>query len=227
MESSWRGIKRDNQFFGRLSMWLKSHRWVDVPGTRTEKRWATNVRESVHTAMVFDKKYLNVETGKFDTDKLRTLNSLSLIDLVTEETYDYMTYSNWNRYKDRKHKKNKKQEASVYNFPKHVPKDNDFDEELRREKAIKEEQDRQYAEARLREHNKVEAIEREKRRIAYKEFKEKTINEARKSEEEYAKKLAETEARLMKERDERNERLKNNRYLKYTGNVIVNKWIPK
>src|SRR5258708_4009183 len=109
-------------------MWLKSHRWVDVPGTRTEKRWATNVRESVHSAMVFDKKYLNVETGKFDTDKLRTLNSLSLIDLIEDDHY---TDAWLNSYSRRVKRDREQPENNVYSFPKHVPKDNDFDEELK------------------------------------------------------------------------------------------------
>lgn len=210
-------------------MWLKSHRWVDVPGTRTEKRWTMNVRESRHTAMVFDKKYVNVETGKLDTDRLHTLNNLSLNDLVTEETYDYMVYANWNRYKNRKKQKTtrKQPENKVYNFPKHVPKDNDFDEDIRREnlqrkiayeQELKKQQDKEYAEARLREHTRLLEQQRiiEQRRI-----------ELAKKEEEYAKHLAEVEAKLMKERDERNERLKQAAYSRHVGNIIPNVWRPK
>lgn len=207
-------------------MWLKSHRWVDVPGTRTEKRWAMNVRESTHTAMVFDKKYVNVDTGKLDTDKICTLNNLSLNDLVTEETYDYMMYANWNRYKNRKKAKRRREqpENNVYNFPKHVPKDNDFDEEIRREKqiaqdkALQEQQQKEYAEARLREHNRLLEQQRiiDERRIQLKKEKE-----------EYEKKLAEVEARLLQESYERNQRIRENNYLRHVGNVRPNVWRPK
>lgn len=201
-------------------MWLKSHRWVDVPGTRTEKRWAINVRESRHTAMVFDKKYVNVETGKLDTDRLYTLNNLSLNDLVTEETYDYMMYANWNRYKNRKKSKRhrEKLKTNVYNFPKHVPKDNDFDEEIRREKELVEKQQKEYAEARLREHNRLLEQQRiiDERRI-----------QLNKEKEEYEKKLAEVEAILLQESYERNQRIRENNYLRHVGNVRPNSWRPK
>ena len=114
-------------------MWLKSHKWVDAPGTRAEKRWAMNVRESAHTAVVFDKKYLNVETGRFDTDKLRTLNNLSLVDLITDESCEYYVTPARHRHKSERRIEEERR-ASVYNFPKHVPKDNEFDEELKRDK---------------------------------------------------------------------------------------------
>lgn len=206
-------------------MWLKSHRWVDVPGTRTEKRWAMNVRESTHTAMVFDKKYFNVETGKLDTDKLCTLNHFSLNDFVSEEDPTYNMVHSWERYKEsqrrKKAKKEKKEKNSnVYNFPKHVPKDNGFDEEIKRdnerkisqERSLVQQQQKQYAEARLREHNRI----MEERRI-----------QLAKEQEEYAIRLAEIESRLMKERDERNERLKQAAYSRHVGNVRPNIWRPK
>lgn len=204
-------------------MWLKSHKWVNNPHTVTERRREMNVRESTHTAMVFDRKYLNIETGKFDTDKLCTLNSMSLLDLMDEGDS-----SNWiNTYVRQARRDREQPSANTYNFPKHVPKDNDFDAEIRREKELKAQQDKEYAEKRLAEHNKIEAIEREKRRLAYEEFKKKRINEERKSEEEYAKQLAETEERLMKERNERFERMQQANQLRHSGNVRPNVWKPK
>jgi len=203
-------------------MWLKPHRWVDVPGTRTEKRWAMNVRESRHTVMVFDKKYVNVETGKLDTDKLCTLNNLSLVDLMTGESGEYDAAPN--RYYIKYRNRQENQETNVYNFPKHVPKDNDFDEDIRREKqisqakALQEQQQKEYAEARLREHNRLLEQQRiiDERRIQLKKEKE-----------EYEKKLAEVEARLLQESYDRNQRIRENNYLRHTGNVRPNVWRPK
>ena len=34
-------------------------------------------------------KYQNIDTGKFDTDKLETLNSSSLLDMIGASHYDY------------------------------------------------------------------------------------------------------------------------------------------
>lgn len=200
-------------------MWLKPHRWVDVPGTRYERRKVLNVRESTHTAMVFDRKYLNIETGKFDTDKLCTLNSMSLLDFMIEESPEsYVAPARYRRKRDRRIEEERK--SSVYNFPKHVPKDNDFDEELRREqaakiaheKAIKERQDKEYALKRLEEHRRI--------------LEEQHI-ELQKKKDAYAKQLAETEERLMKERNERFERMQQANQLRYVGNVRPNVWKPK
>ena len=41
--------------------------------------------ESKHTAMVFDKKYQDIETGKFATDKLPTIASYSWADCMLED----------------------------------------------------------------------------------------------------------------------------------------------
>lgn len=202
-------------------MWIKSHRWVDVPGTRTEKRWAMNVRESTHTAMVFDKKYVNVETGKLDTDRLCTLNSMSLNDLVETDYYHNDISFVHVRYAKRDMEQ---PEENVYNFPKHVPKDNDFDEELRRDKQIaqakelQEKQQKEYAEDRLREHNRM----LEQQRI----IDERCI-QLNKEKEEYEKKLAEVEARLLQESYERNQRIRENNYLRHAGNIRPNVWRPK
>jgi|SRR4026207_1345969 len=110
-------------------MWLKSHHWVDVPHTVYERRRVMNVRESRHTAMLFDKRYYDVETGKYNTDKLPTLYSMSLADLYTNEWHD--DHSRHQYLWDRPDIK----EAWF------VPKDNDFDEDCSREDRIREERE--------------------------------------------------------------------------------------
>lgn len=197
-------------------MWLKSHKWVNHPHTVTERRREMNVRESCHTAMLFDRRYQDIDTGKFDTDKLYTLNNLSLVDLMDEGDS-----SNWINTYVRQAKRDRQQsDTNVYNFPKYVPKDNGFDEELRREqvakiaheKAVKEALDREYALKRLEEHGRI--------------LEEKRI-ELEKNKDAYAKQLAETEERLMKERNERFERMQQANHIRHIGNVRPNVWRQK
>ena len=192
-------------------MWLKSHKWVANPHTVTERRREMNVSESRHTAMLFDRRYQNVDTGKFDTDKLHTLNNLSLVDLIIEESPECLVApARYHRKWDRNRREQR--DTNVYNFPKHVPKDNDFDEELKREKAIKERQEREYALRRLEEHRRV--------------LEEQHI-ELQKKKDAYAKQLAETEERLLKERNERFERMQQANHMRHIGNVRPNVWKPK
>jgi len=63
-------------------MFLKSHQWNMVPYTRYEIRREMRVRESMHTVMIFPKRYQDVDTGKYCTDKIATLYSESLSDLA-------------------------------------------------------------------------------------------------------------------------------------------------
>ena len=143
-----------------------------------------NIRESRHTAMLFDRRYQNIDTGKFDTDKLHTLNNLSLVDLMTEESGEY--YSAPIRYRHKRERRiEHERQASIYNFPKHVPKDNGFDEELRREKEIA-----------FKKKKEDEKIARAERRAKYEKFKEERINEMYFKSDEYAKQLLDAERRV-------------------------------
>lgn len=120
-------------------MWLKSHHWVDVPYTRTERKKVLNVRESKHTIMLFDMKYYDVETGKYKTDKLPTLYHSSLAELVVNDSSE----TGYHNYLDRC----RKEEAWF------VPKDDDFDDDCRREEEEK------------RRHKERQRIAKEKKRL--------------------------------------------------------------
>jgi hypothetical protein len=63
-------------------MYLKSHKWIDVPFTSYERKRELRVRESVHTVMLFDKQYQDIDTGKFDLDKMPIINSYSLAHAI-------------------------------------------------------------------------------------------------------------------------------------------------
>lgn len=67
-------------------MYLKSHHWVDEPYTAYEIRRSMRVRECRQTAICWDRKYLNIDTGKFATDKLNTLHALSWNDVTEPES---------------------------------------------------------------------------------------------------------------------------------------------
>lgn len=189
-------------------MFLKSHKWTVIPSTKTEIRSMFNVRESAHTVMIWDKRYYDSDTGKFNKDKLCTLNSMGLIDLIRDDYGE--SYNNYPM--PREFNKRSIERDKIYNFPKFVPKDDYFDEEIRIEKENKEKLDREYAIKRLEEHNRI--------------LEEKRI-ELDKKKQEYAKQLAETEKRLLKERNERFERIQQANQLRHAGNVRSNSWRPK
>jgi hypothetical protein len=97
-------------------MWLKSHKWISIPYTKYEIRRELRVRESRHTCMVFDKKYFDSDTCKFDGDKISTIYSQSLQNVCSD--YDDLYYLT--RYiRIYKH-----QSKAWF-----VPKDDDFDDE--------------------------------------------------------------------------------------------------
>lgn len=90
------------------------------------------VRDPYCTVYSSPRKYYDPDTGKFNTDKMVTLNSLSLSDMTLDEHED-----NWvNPYVNqaKRDREEIKQTSIIYKFPKFVPKDNDFDEEERLEK---------------------------------------------------------------------------------------------
>jgi hypothetical protein len=62
--------------------WLKPYQWVMTPFTCYERRAELRVRESRQTAIVWDKRYYNIDTMKFDSNNIKSLNSFSLCDLM-------------------------------------------------------------------------------------------------------------------------------------------------
>lgn len=105
-----------------------SHRWKMVPHTVTEIRREMNVRESRHTVMLFDRKYYNIDTGKYDTDRLPTLYHQSLSELV--ESGDYNNGAPYERYTKFYSKLNPEIEKWF------TPKDDDFDDECKADAKI-------------------------------------------------------------------------------------------
>lgn len=69
---------------GRRIGWEKSVAWVDIPYTRTERRWANEVREGLQTAIVHPKRYQNIDTGKFETSKIPSIASDSLAQIIDD-----------------------------------------------------------------------------------------------------------------------------------------------
>lgn len=150
-------------------MWLKSHHWVNEPHFKTERKKVLDViRTPSLSLMLFDQKYYNCETRKFDSDKLKTLNSFSLADIVDDNEYGYGTrHKNW-WWDSEKHENEVefKHADKIITIPKFTPKDNDFDEEEK-----------------IQEKQRIE--HQEKQRIALLEFEERLKRiEVREKEEE-------------------------------------------
>lgn len=115
-------------------MWLKSHHWVNYPYFRTERKKVLDcIRTPTLSFMLFNNKYYDHETNKFKTDKLKTLNSsICIQDLIESESQDEYLYHSAPRgsYKQKQY--------NTYPEKWFTPKDNDFDEEIRREEEEKE-----------------------------------------------------------------------------------------
>jgi len=109
-----------------------SHNWVVTPRTAYETRRELRVRESKHTVMLFDKKYQDIDTGKYCSDKLETLNSQSWYDLIERDYYhaEGTSYHYWTNPKAKK-----RVESDLKWFE---PKDNDFEieDKIERERKI-------------------------------------------------------------------------------------------
>lgn len=73
-------------------MHYRSHKWIDIPHTAYERKRELRVRESMHTVILFDKKYQNIDTGKFDTDRLETIQSCTLGDALDNSINYYPHY---------------------------------------------------------------------------------------------------------------------------------------
>src|SRR5215813_11353589 len=95
-----------------MSAWKiqQAHKWVMKPYTALEMRNILNVRESRHTVMIYDRKYYDADTCKFNSDKINTLYSSSLSECSQcDEGYT-----------------NKRVQTAYFGW-KFVPKDDDFD----------------------------------------------------------------------------------------------------
>jgi hypothetical protein len=186
------------------------HRWLMNPYTVTERRREMNVRQATETVRLFPKKYMDIDTGKFITDKLETLYSVSFGDLFDHELNDSFSH-----YAVCDHRHRIKGKENI--IPWFKPKDDDFDRETERieqeKKAAaieKERQERQHSEERRKQELKEE-IERHKR-----------LREL--EEQEYQLKVQARELELQAEMWAARERVINRRPHQV---ICMNKWIPK
>lgn len=145
----------------RMKPWM-DHRWVANPSTRTERRWALNMREPKQNVVMFNPRYQNIDTGKFDTDKLPTIAHYCLSDIVVPETEWYHGTTDRPRRTYRK-------KVNVDKW--FVPPDDDFDAECERQR--QEEIDKQLAQVQERlkqlkaEEERIKAQQDLRRRIAH------------------------------------------------------------
>jgi hypothetical protein len=150
---------------------------------------------STCTAFVYSKTYQDIDSGKFIRDRMEKIGSCSLGDAIDDEIGS--NHSTNRVY--RQHSMEREEASPVYNFPKFIPKDDDFDDEMiANKKRIENE------------------IKKERSHQAYlNEQKMKEI-EARKISQQIERQVQEArEARLAMDK------------VKILGNVRPNTWIPK
>lgn len=138
------------------------------------------VRESRHTVMIVDKKYLNIDTGKYDSEKIPPLFHHSLSDFMIGYN-DHVVEP-----RQRRSKIYKKKEYPGAWF---TPKDDDFDEEERRIAAKKK---HEQEEKRLMLEEEKKRIEAERQRVEQRRARQE-------QEEIYQKRLLEVKERLAEE----------------------------
>src|SRR5258706_3717637 len=106
-----------------------SHRWVDVPHTRYERLRELRVRECRQTAMVITFRYQNIDTGKYDIDKIKTISSLSLASEMSETEFVGIGRNKRLDYGEERNISYIEDGARRITIPPIVPKDDDFEEE--------------------------------------------------------------------------------------------------
>lgn len=204
--------------------WLKSHHWVTVPHTVTEIRREMNVRESRHTAMVWNERNYDPDTGKCSLDKIPKLNNSSLADIVVDD--NVYTINRWHSYYDWEDR------DKEFDIPKFIPKDNDFEEECRldneKQKLADAYKEENYFKPESIDIRMQAAIEYNKKK--FEEEKRKREKLKQKAEEIYQRnlKLREEELRLQQEQktlDSQRKQIPESCWITY--NIVPNKWIPK
>ncbi len=112
-------------------MWCieDSHHWMMIPHTVYERRRELRVREMRQTAIAWDRKYQDIDTGKYNLDKMQAIECLSWNDVVQPDTDEY--------YGEYRPRKNNVVSLLPLLPEKFVPPDNDFEEECRRDEERK------------------------------------------------------------------------------------------
>lgn len=106
-------------------------------------------RQSKHTVMLFDKKYYDVDMCKFIKDKINSIHSYQLSEIIDDHVHNNMhhyheSYDYYRDYDNRGQDNETWEDRvnyNIYNIPKFLPKDNDFDKEekkLAEQKCIEE-----------------------------------------------------------------------------------------
>jgi len=149
-------------------MWTvgNSHKWTAVPGTRTEtKYYLDGARFHGIPIPLFNRKYLDIDTGKFDLDRIESIKSIAWADIIDH----YPDGHSHDRWSD----SNKYRHLSVPSF---TPKDNDFDEEYRKDEELKRKQQEEIKKAQQDvDRIKLELEEKERQYQEYVKMREKQI----------------------------------------------------
>lgn len=74
--------------------------WVITPHTRYEKRCVLNVREPFQTALAWNRRYYDSDTDRFDSNRIKSFNSICLAQLIEYEGEFELSgsYGNYERH---------------------------------------------------------------------------------------------------------------------------------
>ena len=201
------------------------HQWQMRPETKYERRTCNNVRESKHTVMLFDKRYMDIDTGKYDTDKLPTIHSTPWEHLWvsgSREIKDYETSIELPLFvpKEETKKESKPSAWALRQFVEAV----EFNEEQKRLQ--------QEMLDLIKEREEQEELKRQAQRERRKEARRKLEQKEQKRQEEKAYQL-QAQRRADEVREQHEQRLKRwaglqSQEPKQTGAYkIVSNWKPK
>jgi hypothetical protein len=102
-------------------MWYKSHHWVNKPYTKYERKCVMNVRENIHTVMIFDRKYFDVDTLKFDSNRIKTMSHLAIADIIDDNEFGYgKHYKPPHTHNDNYYINNEGRQVTI---PRYIPRD--------------------------------------------------------------------------------------------------------
>jgi hypothetical protein len=155
-----------------------SHKWVDVPHTRYERLRELRVRGCRQTAMVIAFRYQNIDTGKYDTDKIKTISSMSLASEMSGSHFNGGYSGSRYSFDDIE------ETVSFVNdgerritIPTFVPKDDDFELEERRLAEQKKKKDDEISyQARVVQRERELAIERKAKMVIGSDSYGRTVN---------------------------------------------------
>jgi hypothetical protein len=115
---------------------------------------------------LFSRKNFNIDTGKYDLDKMESIKCIAWADIIDEHYPDGHSHDRWSDSNKYRH----------LTIPSFTPKDNDFDEECKRDEELKRKQQEEIKKAQQDvDRIKLELEEKERQYQEYYKRREEQI----------------------------------------------------